>query len=441
MTRIQPELLRLLLLPFAVVPLLVACGGEEPAPDDDTGDAPPTGGLCVRTISDALTSAAAWAPGDEQCSYEVTGVVEVRDALTIAPGTVVRFGPEAGLLVTSTGSLHAVGTEAAPILFTGKTLTPGYWKGLAFKSNTPENALEHVVISYAGSEQPFCCDFFYGAGGGLDAAGAVVVGSQLGGISQVRLVDATLEKSGTNGLFVFNKGRLPGFSRNLFRGNVGAPAVVSLSVAGALDGASIYSGSSSTQPEANGDNVVHLQAAPVADTATAQTLRRLDVPYGVSTGVPDTTLEYSGALTVEPGVRLQFEAESGLRITETGSLVARGTAQAPIVFTGRTQTPGYWKGLSIRSLSPDNVLDHTQVSHGGSDSFCCDYFTRDGSIRANISVGGALGRGSLTLTDSLVSQGAGWGVFVFKNATLTQSANTYDGNVGTVGREETPLAP
>ncbi|MBN9682020.1 MULTISPECIES: hypothetical protein [unclassified Corallococcus] len=64
---------------------------------------------------------------------------------------------------------------------------------------------------------------------------------------------------------------------------------------------------------------------------------------------PDTTVEYAGALTVEPGVRLQFEAESGLRITETGSLVARGTAEAPIVFTGRTETPGYWKGISILS--------------------------------------------------------------------------------------------
>ncbi|NNC17091.1 hypothetical protein HJC22_15330 [Corallococcus exiguus] len=429
------------LLPFAVASVLAACGGEERDPGDGPGDDPSTSG-CVRTISTALPSTTTWAPGAERCSYEVQGVVEVRGALTLAPGTVVRFGPDAGLLVTATGSLHAVGTEAALITFTGTTPTPGFWRGLAFKSNTPENALEHVVISYAGSEQSFCCDFFYGPGGRLEARASVLVGSNQGASSQVRISHTTVEKSGTQGLFVFNKARLPGFSRNLFRGNLGAPVVVSLSTAGALDGASIYSGNSPTQPAANGDNVVHLVAAPEADTATAQTLRRLDVPYGVSTGLPDTTVEYAGALTLEPGVRLQFEAESGLRIKETGSLVARGTAEAPIVFTGRTETPGFWKGISILSLNPDNVLAHARVSHGGSDPFCCDYFTRTGDIRASISVGSGTGRGQLQLTDSLVSQGAGWGVFVFKNGTFTQSASTYDGNAdGTVGYEAPPLAP
>ncbi|RKI38392.1 hypothetical protein D7Y27_23865 [Corallococcus sp. AB004] len=426
------------LLPFVAASVLAACGGSE----DDPGDGPGPGGPCVRNISSNLTTATTWEPGTQQCTYAVTGVVEVSGALTLAPGTVVRFGPDAGLLIMPTGSLNAVGTEAAPITFTGTTATPGFWKGLAFKSNTPANVLEHVVISYAGSENAFCCDYFHGPGGSLEVRAAVVVGSLLqDSVSQVRIANTTVEKSGTLGLFAFNRARLPGFSKNLFRGNLGAPATVSLSIASALDGTTVYSGNSATNPAANGDNTVHLLAAPEGDLAIAQTLHKLDVPYGVSTGIPDTIVEYSGALTVEPGVRLQFEAKSGLRITETGSLVARGTAADPIVFTGRTETPGYWKGIAIRSLDANNVIAHARVSHGGSDPFCCDAFTNAGDIQGNIVLGGSAGRGRLQLSDSLVSQGTGWGVFVFKSSTFTPSANTYDGNTGTVGYENPPFAP
>ncbi|GMT98621.1 hypothetical protein KH5H1_27400 [Corallococcus caeni] len=417
-------------LPFVAASVLAACGGSE----DDPGDGPGPDGACVRNITDDLKATTTWEPGAQQCTYAVTGVVEVSGALTLAPGTVVRFGPDAGLLIMPTGSLNAVGTEAAPITFTGTTATPGSWKGLAFKSNNPANVLEHVVISYAGSEDAFCCDYFHGPGGSLEVRAAVVVGSQLqDSVSQVRIANTTVEKSGTLGLFAFNKARLPGFSRNLFRGNLGAPVSVSLSIASALDATTVYSGNSATAPVANGDNTVHLLAAPEADTATAQTLHKLDVPYGISTGIPDTTVEYAGALTIEPGVRLQFEAMSGLRITQTGSLVARGTAADPIVFTGRTETPGYWKGISIRSLDASNVIAHARVSHGGSDPFCCDAFTNAGDIQGNITLGGNSGRGRLQLTDSLVSQGTGWGVFVFKDSAFTQSANTYEGNTGTVG--------
>ncbi|WP_147451041.1 hypothetical protein [Corallococcus llansteffanensis] len=422
------------LLPLLATSLLAACGGGEDDPGDGTGP----DGTCVRNISGNLGSTTSWAPGDERCVYAVTGVVEVSGALTLAPGTVVRFGPNAGLLVTATGSLNAVGTEALPITFTSTTAAPGFWKGLAFKSNNPANVLEHVVISYAGNEEPFCCDFFYGPGGSLDARAAVLVGSLQDSVSQVRIAHTTVEKSGTQGLFAFNKARLPGFTQNVFRGNLGAPVTVSMSIVGALDTASIYSGNSATSPAANGDNVVHVLGAPVADSGATQTMRRLDVPYGISTGLPDTTVSYTGALTIEPGTRLQFEAQSGLRIEGNGTLVARGTAADRIVFTGRTETPGYWKGLSFRSAGGNSVIAFAEVRHGGSDAFCCDYFTSDGDIIANISVGGGVsssGLGRLQLTDTVISQSPAYGVYVFKTATFSESGNTYSNNAQNLGRE------
>ncbi|RKH05144.1 hypothetical protein D7X74_34785 [Corallococcus sp. CA047B] len=422
------------LLPVLAASVLAACGGED---DPGDGDGTP-GDTCVRDITEKQTAATTWSAGEDNCAYSVKGVIEVSGALTIAPGTVVRFGPDAGLLITETGSLNAVGTEAKPITFTGTTQTPGFWKGLAFKSNNPANVLEYVTVSYAGSEAAFCCDFFYGAGGGMDARAAVLLGSNLrDAASTVRITHTTIEKSGTVGLFAFNKARLPGFAQNVFRGNLGAPVSLTMSLVGALDSASIYSGNSATSPAANGDNTVHVLAAPTADSGATQTLRKLDVPYGIATGIPDTTVSYTGALTIEPGVRLQFEASSGLRIEQDGSLVARGTAADRIVFTGRTETSGYWKGISIRSSSGNNVIAFADVTYGGSDDFCCDYFTNAGDIVANISVGGGNGsnQGRLQLTDSVISQSPAYGVFVFKAATFSESGNTYSNNSQNFARE------
>jgi hypothetical protein len=424
-----------LLLPAVLVSLLSACG--EPVD-------PPTGPGCFRTISADITTASTWSPGEPVCEYAVEGEFKVSAALTIAPGTVVRFGPNAGLMVTETGSLNAVGTEASPITFTGKTATPGYWKGLAFRSNNPANVIDHAVISYAGSEAVFCCDYFYGPGGSIDARAAVVLGGGvLDSVSQLRLAHTTVEKSGTQGLFAFNKARLPGFERNLFRGNGSAPVTVSLSIVGALDSASIYSGHSAANPQDNGENRVRIIDAPDDDSNTSQTIHKLDVPYGVSTGIDGADLEYGGALTIEAGTRLEFEANSGLIIASTGSLVANGSASERIVFTGRTPTQGFWKGISIRSKNAANVISYADVSHGGSVQFCCDYFTGPGGsidVLANVSVGGAVDSagGRLRISNSNLSESGHWGLFIFKNSSATQSGNTFSNNTVDVKDENAP---
>lgn len=414
--------------------LLSACGGEgsETPPPVTTG--------CSRTVSTNITSATTWAPGDPACEYAIEGSLEVSAALTIAPGTVVRFGPNAGLMVKETGSLNAVGTEASPITFTGRNSTPGSWKGLAFRSNDTANVLDHAIISFAGSEAEFCCDYFHGPGGSVEVQAAVVVGGGvLDSVSQVRIANTVVEKSGTFGLFTFNKARLPGFTRNIFRDNTKAPVSVSLSIVGSLDNTSRYS-------QGNGDNTVHVIDAPDSDSTATQTLHKLDVPYGMSTGFADTTLEYGGALTIEAGVRLEFEADSGLVIASAGSLVANGTATDRIVFTGRTASPGYWKGISIRSRTSTNTLAYADVMQGGSSAFCCDYFTGPGGgteVKANVSVGGAVSSGSalLKISNSRLAQSGRWGLFIFKNSAATQSANTFSDNTTNVQDENTPFAP
>lgn len=50
--------------------------------------------------------------------YYVKSWVTVQAALTIEPGTIVAFGPDAYMVIDQTGQLNATGTSSAPITFT-----------------------------------------------------------------------------------------------------------------------------------------------------------------------------------------------------------------------------------------------------------------------------------------------------------------------------------
>ena len=81
--------------------------------------------------------------------------------LTIEPGVVMRFAPEAALRVhaftedaPARAAIRAIGTAAKPIVFTSAAATPaaGDWRGLWFGARPLEtNRLDHVRIEYAGA--------------------------------------------------------------------------------------------------------------------------------------------------------------------------------------------------------------------------------------------------------------------------------------------------
>ena len=91
-------------------------------------------------------------------------------------------------------------------------------------------------------------------------------------------------------------------------------------------------------------------------------------PYAV-TG--DVTIQNSAVLTIEPGVTVYCAPGANLTVT-AGSLSARGTQSAPIVFTsdkdvsGGTPAPGDWG--QVRFLDGTNdagtILEYVQVKYG-----------------------------------------------------------------------------
>jgi hypothetical protein len=74
--------------------------------------------------------------------------------LTVNPGATIHFAGDAGLCTGdySTGSwMRIVGTVDERITLTGEAQLPGAWKGIAFQSERPENAIQFADISFGGS--------------------------------------------------------------------------------------------------------------------------------------------------------------------------------------------------------------------------------------------------------------------------------------------------
>src|SRR5690606_20249055 len=74
-------------------------------------------------------------------------------------------------------------------------------------------------------------------------------------------------------------------------------------------------------------------------------------------------------LTIEPGVTIAFEQGGGLIIddydTRTGALIAVGTADKPITFTGTTSSPGAWNRIYMDSGDLNNKMHHCIIEFAG----------------------------------------------------------------------------
>jgi hypothetical protein len=391
------------LLPVVVFASLLAACGPGPIISDPA----------VCSFSKDIASSITLSPAT--CgTYTISNDIKISAAMTILPGTTVKFTGEGGLLITETGSLNATGTADKPITFTGVTATTGSWLGLAFRSNDPANKLIYVNISFAGSKA-FCCDYFEAAS---QKASVLLGGATLASPVQVTIQNTMVSRSGGYGVYLFKTGSLPGFSSNTFKTNTQASVSLPLSRIDQLDTASVYSGAG----EPNTEQFVRVLQAD-NDTNIAQSIKKIDVAYRMSAGVSGQDMVYKGALTINAGAILEFESDSGLSIDNTGSLTVNGLSTEPVVFKGRTATKGYWKGINIGSLG--NTINFATIRDAGSSKFCCAQATE---AKAGVSVGDTLGGvAAVTLSNSTLSNNV-VGVFTHPGSTFTNTTNTFTGN-------------
>ncbi|NNE77936.1 MAG: hypothetical protein HKN31_12795, partial [Pricia sp.] len=137
----------------------------------------------------------------------------------------------------------------------------------------------------------------------------------------------------------------------------------------------------------------------------------------------DTKIDYlvtddvsvKALLTIDPSVTIGFEAGMGMFVDSPGAIVAVGSPEGQILFTGKNKTPGYWKGLIISSNNTSNVLERTTVEYGGG------YNARGIDVPANIALDNA-SFSHLTMRNSITRHSAGYGLVIepgtFWNAPL-----------------------
>jgi len=318
----------------------------------------------------------------QKADYAVSGISDVRADLTIEPGVHIEFGSDTRMDIESEGSLIAIGTEEAPIRFTGAVKSPGSWRGIHFKSLSPDNELSHVIVEYGGDNN---ANIF------VNNNGAVTINH------------TTSQFSSSYGLEADNGAQLRDFSNNVFADNETAIMNIPTNLIGSLDINSDYNGESGTD---------YISTLGGGEVNTNQTWPSIEVPY-----IIDGFVDIKSEVKVQPGAMIKFKQEARLDIEE-GALTAIGTSDNPIKFLGNEETSGFWQGIRFRTKNTANELTYTEVSHGGANG------------KANVVVDNS---GAVKITNSTLTSSETYGLEVdkrggdlieFSNNTISSDAIT-----------------
>jgi hypothetical protein len=147
----------------------------------------------VQVFSDTVRNSQTWP--DLRVPYVVNQNLTLLAALTLLPGTELRFGPAVFLTVGNVnlvpGSLIAIGTAEKPIRFVSDSTAPtkGAWRGIFF-FEAAGSRLDHVLVSHAGATSSL-------------TTGNVTVNRQIGAF----LTNSTLSNSAQCGLARSNGSR------------------------------------------------------------------------------------------------------------------------------------------------------------------------------------------------------------------------------------------
>jgi parallel beta-helix repeat protein len=159
-------------------------------------------------------------------------------------------------------------------------------------------------------------------------------------------------------------------------------------------------------------------------------------------------------LTIEPGVEVRFDAGRGLTVgyasfPPSGTLVARGTAVLPILFTSNTtQQPGAWVWIYFTTYAVDGVfqggvyqsgcaLENVEISYAGSGDVPAVKVEGSSAWLASCNIHDNLNRGiwvdgnnapPTRIEDCRVSNNRGGGIEIQGGGGHILSGNYVDGN-------------
>ncbi len=268
---------------------------------------------------------------------EIAGEEEdVEALLELTPGTTLRFDEDAYINIGyyRPGSLRAVGTPEAPILFTSQEIRrPGAWRGVNLYKNA-SGELAHVTFEYGSRRTDY---------------GVLYANSR----AALSVQDCTFRNNGAGVVLEGDDLRISGFSRNRFEAS--SPALQASAVAfGALGEGNVFpAGEKITVEGGHVERNIHW--------------RSLGLPLEVTSPV---VVEGGATLTIDAGVDIHVRDGFTLSIGSLGggSLRVNGTAEAPVKIAGVNDRRGTWDAIVLHPRSAGNVIEHLKLRNAGGDA-------------------------------------------------------------------------
>lgn len=327
--------------------------------------------------------------------YYATSSLQATAGLTLSPGVVVEVGADLRLWFSGNSAyLNAEGTTEKNIIFRGIDKVKGSWRLIHIGSNNVNNKLAYVQIMHTGS---------------ATASGqktAVLVQSNVSAKLSIKNTSVSL----SDGYAIYvdgNNGVFPEFSNNNFSNNTLAPMRIGAEALLGIDKNSVYTD--------NGIQAIELAAGTNIRFENDGIIKEVGIPYHFL-----SSAELRSIITFEAGVTCLFNAGLRLWVTSDGAIVADGTADDKLTFSGLTESPGAWLGIELASPSTLNIINHGIISYGGDA----------GGRGANIYMFGSTPGSKLILTNSKVSDSETYGVRRAPgNAQLTEDNNVYHNNL------------
>ncbi|PQJ36172.1 hypothetical protein BSZ35_17595 [Salinibacter sp. 10B] len=177
----------------------------------------------------------------------------------------------------------------------------------------------------------------------------------------------------------------------------------------------------------DGDATDSDDAAVTAQTVTVEISSSIESDRTLS---PDNSylvtsticVQNSSTLTIEAGVTIEFESDTGLKVCGDGSaLVAQGTSSNGILMTGTTNQAGFWQGIGINSSNNNNELSGVTLEYAGSNNL---YTFVNGTGGLQLKSGS-----SITITNTTIRNNSNYGLTAQGNIDLSGfSSNTFADN-------------
>jgi hypothetical protein len=322
--------------------------------------------------------------------YIVTSDITMNAELSVDEGVRIGVGSDRRITIGSSGVIKAMGTEQQPIIISGTTELPGFWRGIRISSNNLENELNYVHISSTGSN--------------IISSGRQKTALHL---ENARLFINNCVIANNDGYGITSHvidDRMVMTNNHLHDNNAGAMFITASQI-NDIDSNTDFGGQ---EIFVTGNNVntgnSHIWIAPL--NSNYHFTNNLDIYDEVS---------------IEAGTELVFDNEVRMYFRNNSIIKVLGTESNPVVFRGSLEVPGSWRGVLIESSNLENTIQYARFNHAGHSDLASGY------EKAAI---GLASTARVEIMNSEFNEIDGYGIYTrWDGATLSFANNTFLENI------------